>query len=160
MSKMLIAYHSPVRNKFENTLLRAVCCILLLTLFFFFCHFQANWQSCFFLNLTLWYKLLATTYTVTWVLLFFFISNKEMEMGEEGGGLGREQGHAYSSLFNKWCVPHGFAFRTFQLEPVYGIRKEGTNSSYTSGSMNINFLLVVKNCVRDPNIMRWHLQCM
>ena len=160
MSKMLIAYHSPVRNKFENTLLRAVCCILLLTLFFFFCHFQANWQSCFFLNLTLWYKLLATTYTVTWVFLFFFISNKEMEMGEEGGGLGREQGHAYSSLFNKWCVPHGFAFRTFQPEPVYGIRKEGTNSSYTSSSMSINFLLVVKNCVRDPNIMRWHLQCM
>ena len=113
-----------------------------------------------FLNLTLWYKLLAITYTVTWVFLFFFISNKEMEMGEEGGGLGREQGHAYSSLFNKWCVPHGFAFRNFQLEPVYGIRKEVTNSSYTSSSISINFLLVVKNCVRDPNIMRWHLQCM
>ena len=28
MSKMLIVYHSPVRNKFENTLVRAVCCIL------------------------------------------------------------------------------------------------------------------------------------
>ena len=158
MSKVLIVYHSPVRNKFENTLLRAVCCILLNCFFSFVISKQTD--NPVFLNLTLWYKLLAITYTVTWVFLFFFISNKEMEMGEEGGGLGREQGHAYSSLFNKWCVPHGFAFRTFQLEPVYGIRKEGTNSSYTSGSMSINFLLVVKNCVRDPNIMRWHLQCM
>lgn len=38
--------------------------------------------------MTLWYKLLATTYTVTWVFLFFFISNKEMERGEERGGVG------------------------------------------------------------------------
>ena len=158
MSKMLIAYHSPVRNKFENTLLRAVCCILLNCFFSFVISKQTD--NPVFLNLTLWYKLLAITYTVTWVFLFFFISNKEMEMGEEGGGLGREQGHAYSSLFNKWCVPHGFAFRTFQLEPVYGIRKEGTNSSYASSSISINFLLVVKNCVRDPNILRWHVQCM
>lgn len=158
MSKMLIVYHSPVRNKFENTLLRAVCCILLNCFFSFVISKQTD--NPVFLNLTLWYKLLAITYTVTWVFLFFFISNKEMEMGEEGGGLGREQGHAYSSLFNKWCVPHGFAFRTFQLEPVYGIRKEGTNSSYASSSININFLLVVKNCVRDPNILRWHVQCM
>ena len=158
MSKMLIVYHSPVRNKFENTLLRAVCCILLNCFFSFVISKQTD--NPVFLNLTLWYKLLAITYTVTWVFLFFFISNKEMEMGEEGGGLGREQGHAYSSLFNKWCVPHGFAFRTFQLEPVYGIRKEGTNSSYASSSISINFLLVVKNCVRDPNILRWHVQCM
>ena len=158
MSKVLIVYHSPVRNKFENTLLRAVCCILLNCFFSFVISKQTD--NPVFLNLTLWYKLLAITYTVTWVFLFFFISNKEMEMGEEGGGLGREQGHAYSSLFNKWCVPHGFAFRTFQLEPVYGIRKEGTNSSYASSSISINFLLVVKNCVRDPNILRWHVQCM
>ena len=158
MSKMLIVYHSPVRNKFENTLLRTVCCILLNCFFSFVISKQTD--NPVFLNLTLWYKLLAITYTVTWVFLFFFISNKEMEMGEEGGGLGREQGHAYSSLFNKWCVPHGFAFRTFQLAPVYGIRKEGTNSSYASSSISINFLLVVKNCVRDPNILRWHVQCM
>ena len=99
MSKMLIVYHSPVRNKFENTLLRAVCCILLNCFFSFVISKQTD--NPVFLNLTLWYKLLAITYTVTWVFLFFFISNKEMEMGEEGGGLGREQGHAYSSLFNK-----------------------------------------------------------
>ena len=154
---MLIVYHSPVRNKFENTLLRAVCCILLH--YFFLLSFLSKLTTLFFLNLTLWYKLLAIT--VTWVFLFFFISNKEMERGEEGGGwVGEKQGHAYSSLFNKWCVPHGFAFRTFRLEPVYGIRKEGTNSSYASSSISINFLLVVKNCVRDPNILRWHVQCM
>ena len=158
MSNMLIVYHSPVRNKFEDTLVRAVCCILRHCFFSFVISKQTD--NPVFLNLTLWYKLLAITYTVTWVFLFFFISNKEMEMGEEGGGLGREQGHAYSSLFNKWCVPHGFAFRNFQLEPVYGIRKEVTNSSYTSSSISINFLLVVKNCVRDPNILRWHVQCM
>lgn len=57
---------------------------------FFLLSFLSKLTTLFFLNLTLWYKLLAIT--VTWVFLFFFISNKEMERGEEVvDGLGRNK---------------------------------------------------------------------